>query len=296
VAHPIDLTSDEIAQLSAVLTHPEHQQGIEDRILTVGAVDRRAHALVRVTATISGTDALDEWTAPNPTIRISMPEPPEELAAVPGAPSTTSRVYTLADVDPSTRTVRIDLVTHGEGSPAMRWLGALDVGDQVAVVGPRPHRTPGPGSPRVLLADSSALPAATRILRTLPTEKESVLVAAVPADEFALLADDVADLPNRVTVRRADPRGDRPLATAFAAMEIPGTSSVWASGERDDIREIRRRCTHDLGLPPERVQVFGYWKRGTTNTVIDLARLRATQQAMATGGTLVEIDDFEIGL
>ncbi|MGO1852755.1 MAG: siderophore-interacting protein [Microbacteriaceae bacterium] len=293
---PFGLDREQLEGLFAVLNHPQHQQGIEDRTLTVAEVRERARHLIRITGIMSGDDALEDWVLPNPTVRISVPETPEEFATFPGAPATTSRVYTLAEIDPHTRTVHIDIVKHGESSPAMRWLHALQVGDQVGVVGPRPHRVPGEGNPRILLADSSALPAASRILRTMPFEGESLLVAAVPEDEFALLEDDLAEVQGTLQLRRVEPEGDRPLADAFATLEVPATASVWASGERDDIREIRRRCKHELGLPPERMQVFGYWKRGTTNTVLDVARLRATQEAMASGGEFVDIDDFEIGL
>ncbi|WP_040905260.1 siderophore-interacting protein [Gulosibacter faecalis] len=290
------MSREEVAGLLAVLQHPDHKTGIEDRYLTVTGIERRAAGLVRVSATVSGDDDLAHWDLPNPTVRISMPEPPEEFASIPGAPQSTSRVYTLADVDIARRTVEIDLVRHGEGSPAMRWLAALAVGDRIDVVGPREHRIPGPGSPRVLLADSSALPAAARILATTPLAEATTIIAAVPADEFALLEAQLAGLQGEVTAERVDPDGQLPLATAFAALDLPATASVWAAGEREDIREIRRRCKHDLGLPPAQTQVFGYWKRGMTNTRLDLARLRASQRVLATGGDLTDQDDFEIEL
>jgi NADPH-dependent ferric siderophore reductase len=178
----------------------------------------------------------------------------------------------------------------------MRWLDGLTVGDTVDVVGPRPHRVPGEGAPCVLLADSSALPAATRILRHLPTAGPSLLIAAVPEDEFALAQQRIEADNGSADLRRVDPAGDSPLADAFAQLALPGTASVWASGERDDIRQIRHACKHELGLPPERMQVFGYWKRGVTNTRIDVARLRATQRVLAGGGELSELDDFDIEL
>ena len=85
---------------------------------------------------------------------------------------------------------------------------------------------------------------------------------------------------------------DTALPEAFAALDVPATASVWASSERDDIRDIRRRCKHDLGITPENMQVLGYWKRGTTNTAIDIARLTA----IAAGDGSLEIDDFDIDI
>lgn len=76
---------------------------------------------------------------------------------------------------------------------------------------------------------------------------------------------------------------DTALPEAFAALDVPATASVWASSERDDIRDIRRRCKHDLGITPENMQVLGYWKRGTTT-------------AIAAGDGSLEIDDFDIDI
>lgn len=294
--NPRDVTQEEVSGLLAVLQHPDHQQGMEDRYLTVTAVQDRASELVRVSAVVSGDDDLTHWGLPNPTVRIAMPEPPEEFATIPGAPQTTSRVYTLADVDPRARTVQIDLVRHGESSPAMRWLSTLTVGDRIDIVGPRPHRIPGGGEPRVLLADSSAMPAAMRIVTTMPHVGETVIIAAVPEDEFALLEAQRVASPGTISARRVTRYDASPLATAFAELDLPSTASVWAAGERDDVREIRRRCKYELGLSPEQTQVFGYWKRGMTNTRLDFARLRASRQALAAGGGLSDPDDFEIEL
>lgn len=293
---PLEISQKELPALLAVLEHPEHTDKLGDRILVVTAIARRASRLTRISATLSGNDRLDEWASPNPTIRITMPEPPAEFALLEGAPQTTSRVYTLAHIDIETRLVQIDLVLHGESSPAMRWLHALSVGDQVSIVGPRSHRIPGPGAPRVLLADSSALPAATRIALTMPAEGETILIAAVVEDEFALLTEQAAAANKRIDARRISAEGATPLADAFGRLDLPARSSVWASGEREDMRAIRHRAKHDLGLPPERVQVFGYWKRGMTHTTLDVARLRATQRALDGGELFGSVDDFEIEL
>lgn len=40
------------------------------------------------------------------------------------------------------------------------------------------------------------------------------------------------------------------------------------------------------------MQVLGYWKRGTTNTAIGIARLTA----IAAGDGSLEIDDFDIDI
>lgn len=277
---------EEAEGLIGVLNSPKHKEGIDDRYWVITGVEQRAEGLVRVAGKVSGDDDFAAWALPNPTIRISLGEQPAEFAGIPGAPSTTSRVYTLAEVDVDNRVIEVDLVKHGESSAAMRWLNSLAIGDEVAIAGPRPHRVPTDAPSRYLLADSSALPAAARILRTMDFDGPSHLIAAVPEDEFALVETELAG--RNITLQRVDTA----LSEAFAALDVPATASVWASGERDDIREIRRRCKHDLGIAPENMQVFGYWKRGTTNTAIDIARLTA----IAAGDGSLEIDDFDIDI
>lgn len=293
---PIDATATQFAGLQRVLNHPEHRAAIGEHVLQISAIEERTPQLTRVSATIAGDHPLTDWDAPNPTVRIAIPEPPEELAGLPGAPTTTSRIYTVADLDLSTRTIHIDLVRHDHPSPAMRWLDSLAVADTVQVTGPRHHRVPCPGTPRVLLADASALPAATRILQTMPDPGESLLIAAVPADQFALTEQQLASVEATTTLRRIDPAQEFPLARAFEQLRLRETVTVWAGGEREDMRGIRQRCKNDLALPPERTQVFGYWKAGTSSTRIDHARLRSAQQLLADDGDLEALDDFEIEL
>ncbi|MEE2060735.1 siderophore-interacting protein [Rhodococcus artemisiae] len=290
----VPFTADRVADLMEVLRTPEHQAGLEETTFTVVSVADRAAGLIRVSGTISGTHSLQDWAGPNIAVRLSLPERSSEFAGIDGAPDTTARVYTVADVDIESRTVAIDIVRHGESSPAMKWLGRVRSGDVVPVAGPRPHRVPGSGSPRILLADSSALPAAVRILTRLPIEAPTVLVAAAPLDEIDLVEGDLGDRRDFVTVQRAEPGVDRPLATTFAGMEVPAGASVWAAGEREDVREVRRRCRDDLVLAAEGIQVFGYWKRGISNTRIDVARLEAARSSMEAGRGVFATDDLDI--
>ena len=39
--------------------------------------------------------------------------------------------------------------------------------------------------------------------------------------------------------------------------------------------------------------MFGYWKRGVTNTSLDIDRLRAAKRALEAGAPLLELDEFE---
>lgn len=287
-------TADRVAGLMEVLRSPEHRTGLEETTFTVVSLTARTAGLARVSGTISGAHPLDGWDGPNVAVRLSIPERSAEFDGIDGAPETTARVYTVADVDIASRTVAIDIVRHPEGSPVMNWLARTGPGDVVPIAGPRPHRIPGPGSPRILLADSSALPAALRILTRLPIEVRTALVAAAPDDEIDLVRAGLGDRLGSVTVRQAEPDIERPLASAFSDMDVPAGASVWAAGEREDVREVRCRCRNDLALAAESIQVFGYWKRGMSNTRIDLARLEAARASMDAGRSLFATDDLDI--
>ena len=292
----LNLSPSELQALLGVLAHPDHQRGLEDRRLRIDSVVPRAQHLLRLTGHLSGVDELSGWDIPNATVRLELPGPPPELASLEGAPATTSRVYTIAGFDAGSRMVEIDIVKHAAASPAMTWIDHCRSGDEIRIIGPRPHRVPGHGSPRVLLADSSALPAALSIVQRMPSTEPVILIAAAPSDEIDLIATELADVDPPIEVVIASLDSPLPLSQRLAAMDIPAEASVWAAGEREDMREVRRHCREDLALPGERTQVFGYWKRGVSNTRLDIARLKATQKALQAGRSFGDTDDFEIGI
>ncbi|MDN6274244.1 MAG: siderophore-interacting protein, partial [Corynebacterium casei] len=185
-----------------MLNSPQHKQGIGDRCWTITGIEPRAKGLVRVAGTVSGDNDFAAWALPNPTIRISLGEQPVESAGIPCAPTATSRVYTLAEVDVDRRLIEVDIVKQGESAAAMRWLNSLAIGDEIAIVGPRPHRVPTDAPSRILLADSSALPADARILRTMNFDGPTHLIATVPADEFAIVQAELAG--RNVELQRVD--------------------------------------------------------------------------------------------
>ncbi|WP_366938981.1 hypothetical protein [uncultured Microbacterium sp.] len=59
------------------------------------------------------------------------------------------------------------------------------------------------------------------------------------------------------------------------------------------MREIRSHF-RERGLSKADTAVFGYWKRGTTNTQIDEVRLRTYEGILQRGGTVGELDDLAL--
>ncbi|AGP29705.1 siderophore-interacting protein [Corynebacterium terpenotabidum] len=291
-------TGLDTATVNATLNSPQHRAGLNDLTLTVTAVTRRYPWLARVTGTVEGMAATDPetWRHPNLAVRLAIPDPEDALGPMIGQPGVCRRVYTLAAVDYATSTVDIDIVIHGDTSPMMRWVAGLTPGDRVDFAGPRPHAAPvdtavDTASRIHLLADGSAYPAASAIARSIPGVASVIL--AVP-EENPQVGTYAADFPGAqlqfVTASAT------PLADALPDLPVAPGDTVWAAGEREDIRAVRTFCLKDLGLPKSHLQVFGYWRTGKTGTDADVARLGAIARLQAEGRQLTAEDDFDVDI
>ncbi|MGO1544039.1 MAG: siderophore-interacting protein [Gulosibacter sp.] len=280
----LGLTPTAIRRLIALLNHPDHQRDLEERHLEIKSVSPLTESLVRVTAQVSGTDPLDAWSLPNTTLHLEFPA---QSAAMPGQPTgaaSASRVYTVRDIDLDSRMLTIDFVRHPEPSPTMQWLASVAPGNTVRALGPRPHRLPHPGSPRILLADAAALPSALSVIRRMPFDTETTVFIAASTAEVELFQSDAADaIEAGLRIHTVDPNTPMPLYSAFRSRHVPLHTSVWAAGECKDMRALDQHCRTVLRLPTERAQTINYWKADVTSDRIDLARLQATQQAVAAG-------------
>ncbi|MGO1254934.1 siderophore-interacting protein [Microbacterium gubbeenense] len=267
-----------------VLSHPEHATGLDHPTLTIHSVVRLGSGLTRVIGTLSAVHAREIWEGPNATLRLAIPTPEGDSA---------SRVYTVRRFHDEAALVEIDIVVHAESSPAMDWLRVVAPGDEIAVTGPREHFLPlfiG-DEPVLMLADSSAVPAVASILAYWPAGTPAQVVAAV-ADEAEL--DDVPDVP-RVDIRTivvSSEAQQQPLLGA--ARDAASFRTVWAAGERDEMRSIRRYFRDDVGLPKEAVQVFGYWKHGVSGTALDIRRVLHLKTLLDSGKGMADFDEFDI--
>jgi NADPH-dependent ferric siderophore reductase len=168
----------------------------------------------------------------------------------------------------------VDFVLHGSdvgedavpGGPASAWATSASEGDEVVVAGPRGSRGMPVGVARVVLvADETALPAASRWLERLP--------AGIPVTAVLDLADEDVDPYtqgtswDRASVERLY-RVDGPgqLDEAVRSLGRPEADEyVWAAGEAGGLVPVRRYLRGELGLTSEQAKVEGYWKRGVTN-------------------------------
>ncbi len=157
--------------------------------------------------------------------------------------------------------IDIDVVIH-DGGLGAEWARAASPGDTIGISAPGGSWAPPPDTAWHLLAtDLAGLPAAGRIVESLPTGARAHVVAETfdPADRQAPweTAGDV-----RTTWIHGSGCGHGPSRLEQAVRTFPrpdGPGYLWVAGETRTVRRIRRWVRHDQGLPRERYSLIGYW-------------------------------------
>ncbi|MGA0541903.1 siderophore-interacting protein [Neotabrizicola sp. VNH66] len=281
--------SESVEDRNDLLSQDDHMREMERLTLTVTAIARPAPSVARVTGRIV-THQPEAWAQPNVAVRIEVECPPGERPI--------SRVYTIRSFDALTGLAEIDFVLHEDDSPAMRWLSAARPGTQVFMTGPRQHFVPAhlPDRRAAVLADETALPAVHAILTAWPSGAPgTVWVETGDAAAFAELPK-VNGVDLHLLSRRPDqPPGStgRLFATARAALSNPAGWTLWAAGERQEMRDIRSHF-RAAGMARDDLRVFGYWKRGASSSDLDRIRLSEYEALRAAGGRLEQFRDEDL--
>lgn len=122
----------------------------------------------------------------------------------------------------------------------------------------------------VVAGDETALPAIARFIEEVPIETRITarIEIADAGEEQPLSRPGPLDLGwvHRDTATARDGHLSA-LETAVRALDIDREDRVFVfvAGEATALVPIRRYLRRELGLPKERVDVDGYWKRGVTN-------------------------------
>ena len=145
------------------------------------------------------------------------------------------RTYTVRATRPELREVDVDMVSHGDGGPASRWLNRATVGDEVVIVGPDAGSIdsaigidwhPGAATQLLLAGDETAAPAICAVLESLPHGRRAQAFIEVPdaADRLPI------DLPRGCSVTWLH-RGDTAVGT-----ELDPAVRAWVA---DNLTVIR---------------------------------------------------------
>lgn len=175
-----------------------------------------------------------------------------------------TRTYTVREVDPAEKTLDIDFVVHGDDGLAGPWAATATPGETLHLVGPGGGYLPDESADGYLyVGDLSAVPAIAASLEALPSDARGHVILEVSTPDAVLDLDAPAGVEVSWVV---DPehRADR-LAGEVAALPWPaGHVDVFAHGERESMKALRRVLFEDRGLQRAQVSLSGYWARGRT--------------------------------
>ncbi len=185
-----------------------------------------------------------------------------------GAPRSPGRDYTPRRYDVSRGELLIEFAIHDAG-PATDWAATAKPGQQLIVGGPRgSFVVPDDFDWYLFIGDETALPAIGRRLEELRSDTSAIVVGAVvgPEEEqkFQSRANVAATWVHRPLSHAEDPA---PLLDAVRALTLPnsGDGYVWAAGESQTAKLLRRHLIDDRGLNNKWLKAAGYWKRGAVS-------------------------------
>ncbi|AUQ55180.1 siderophore-interacting protein [Phaeobacter inhibens] len=165
-------------------------------------------------------------------------------------------VYTTRHIDQAAGEMTFDIFLH-DGGRATNWVLGAKPGDTLRIAGPG-----GGGIPQtsqiLIYADETALPAAARILETLPRDSRgaAVLLAAGGADCGYPIA-----APEGISVtwlRHADQQSLCDLALTARA-ECPD-HFLWFACEKSDVQRLRAAVKQDKPAPGQSY-IAAYWSQ-----------------------------------
>ncbi len=225
--------------------------------LVVVSSTRLSPHLVRVTLGGDGFAQFEDRPETDKYAKLQFTTPEPE-------PRTVTRTYTIRSVDHEAKTLDIDFVVHGDEGLAGPWAARVAPGAPLSIFGPGGGYVPDPDAAWYLFAgDLSAVPAIAASLEALPESATGVVLIEVESD--AAILDLVA--PAGIDVRWIVDPAHTPerLADEVRALEWkPGHVDVFAHGERESMKLLRRALFDERGLERSQVSLSGYWARGRT--------------------------------
>jgi len=173
--------------------------------------------------------------------------------------------YTIRAWDPERQRITLWMVRHDHGDGAGSWVARAEVGERVALWGPRHGFGGAPDATRsmLLVADESGFAAVAVLIEEAPAHLPvTVLVETIDADH-------IVELPARdhVNVRWLFRGDDQPgtgsrLIDAVRALAVPATGvTAFGAAESRQVTAIRKYFRHERGLSADHVSMTGYWRR-----------------------------------
>ena len=264
----------EVAQLGAIRTFVTAVVAVEDvhphlRQITFGGGDLD-------TFEPNGPDAFVYVLLPPPGragLTVDQSFSWEAVPDMPEAERPVGAYYTVRRWRPEAGELDALFVLHGDSGPASAWAGRAQVGDPVALWGPRTSWAPPADTDHfVLVADETGLPAVAGVLDLLPPETSIQVVAEAGSDA------ERQELPAHpgATVTWVSRDGAEAgtatnlLVDAVRALEWTGVHPyVFGGGESRALTKVRRLVRDERGCPREAVSLVAYWRHSDDAEPVD---------------------------
>ncbi len=225
--------------------------------LTVISSERLTPSLVRVRFGGPGFAEFQDRHESDKYVKLQFTTPPPESHPV-------TRTYTVRRVDAASQTLDIDFVVHGDEGLAAPWASGVEPGAVISLSGPGGGYMPNEDAAWYLFAgDLSAVPAIAAGLEALPADAVGTVFIETDAEDAILDLEAPAGVEVRWVVDSA--HGTDFLADAVRALPWrDGHVDVFAHGERESMKALRRVFFDERGLDRAQVSLSGYWARGRT--------------------------------
>ncbi|MFI7482775.1 siderophore-interacting protein [Kocuria sp. M1R5S2] len=251
--------------------------------LTVRSSHELSPSMVRVVLGIDEPERYEDIAPPEKYVKLVFLDPSVEgplrargetpdywelKETLPGAQQPVTRHLTIRRWVPERHELWMDFVVHGDEGFAGPWAARAEPGDRIIALGPGGKWSPDPDAGWTLIAaDDAAIPAALAVLEALPANACGEVVLEVDSPR------DVLDVPAPAGmavhwVFRQDADDDVPaLVRAVGEAGWPEATEdvqVFAHGEREAMKALRRELFTRRGLERSQASLSGYWARGRT--------------------------------
>lgn len=231
------------------------------------------------------TDAYINAQFPPAESPLQVPFGPDDLEQLDPDHRPKPRRFTIRRWDPTTRSLAIDFVAHGDTGYAGAWAQRARPGDRLQFKGPGGSYRPDADLDwHLLVGDESAFGAIGASLEVLSPGDRALVFVVVDGPEHEIDFPTAADADIVWLHRRTAENPETLLVDAVAAADFPtGSFDVFVHGEADETQAVRRHLVRDRGLDLDGASISPYWRRRFTDE--DWRRIKrqwmAEQQATA---------------
>ena len=177
--------------------------------------------------------------------------------------SKAQRAYTIHGTTASS--FLLDFVIHDPAGPGSQWARQATLGTQVSVTEPLYHVDIPSSSHALIIADTSALPAAATIVQAFTENVTVILINDDPDLDTSVLFPGIFDSnPNQANTKKTVvfhqvPELSTDILRSTTATLTPHDCFLWAAGERNQAKTVREYARQEFQVPRTNQHIQTYW-------------------------------------